>query len=246
MQRGLVVPILGFTLVAWLGGCTADSGDGGILVLKNVLADATCKVTASETEAGISHGSLELLVPSGYQFIAQMRSRITAFAEQLDQRTIVTSGANVDIAFPGSTLFSAAELAELQAMALTRRKTLFTAAIRPGGLTDAGFELIPAALTARIKDKAGDNPIQIEAVATFTVVGDMSGQEVTSQPFSFPVTIGTGEVMNIAGACPLPRSFGMVRNGYACNPFQDGVVDCCTTGTGTETTLRCPAILDTM
>jgi hypothetical protein len=38
----------------------------------------------------------------------------------------------------------------------------------------------------------------------------------------------------------------MVRNGYACNPFQDGVVDCCTTGTGTETTLRCPAILDTM
>jgi hypothetical protein len=243
MQRGIVVPIFGCTLVACLGGCTADTGDGGILVLKNVKADAMCNVTASETESGISHGSLDVLIPTGYLFIAQMKSRITALAGQEDQRTIITSGANVDIEFPGSTLFSAAELTELQTMALTRRKALFSAAIRPnGGVTDAGFELIPGALTARIAAKAGPNPIRIEAVATFTVEGDMSGQAITSQPFSFPVTIGTGVVMNIAGTCPLPRDFGTPDAGYACNPAQDGVVDCCETTTG----YRCPAILAPM
>jgi hypothetical protein len=242
MQRG-IVPILGLTLVASLGGCAADSGDGGILVLKNVLADSMCKVTVSETESGISHGSLDLLVPSGYSFIAQMKSRITALAGQEDQRTIIVTGANVDITFPGSTLFSAEELAQLEAMALTRRKTLFSASIRPnGGLTDAGFTLIPGELNARIAAKAGDNPIRIEAVATFTVEGDMSGQTVTSQPYAFPVTMGTGIVMNVAGTCPLPREFGAVRTGYACNPVQDGVVDCCETATG----YRCPANLASM
>lgn len=238
MLRGIAVPILGVTLVAWLGGC-ADSGDGGILVLKNVRADATCTTTGAETQAGISHGSLDLLVTTPYIFIAQMKSRIAALAGQEDQRTIIVQGADVDVDFPGSSLFSEAELAELDAMALTRRRAPFSAAIRPNGVTDAGFDLIPSDLTVRIKAKLGDSPSRITAVATFTIVGDMSGQRVTSQPFSYPITMGNGIAFNVLGTCPLPRDFAPLSTGYACNLAQDDVVDCCTTAT----TLRCPGIL---
>jgi hypothetical protein len=245
MQRRIVVPVVGFALVVWLGGCTSDSGDGGIIVLKNVRADSSCNVNASETETGLSHGSLELLSPGGYLFIAQMRSRITALSGQEDQRTIIISGANVDIAFPNSSLFSEAELAELRAANLLRFKTLFSAALRPnGGLTDAGFELIPGELVERVAAKLGTSPARIQVVATFTIEGDMSGAEVTSQPFSFPVTLGRGAVFNNAGACPLANDFGMPRTGYACNPAQDGIVDCCSIGDGE--TLRCPAVVSNM
>lgn len=252
MQRGIVVPILGATLVAWLGGCVADSGDGGIIVLKNVRADAMCNVTVAETETGISHGSLELDTQTGYLFIAQMKSRITALDGQQDQRTILTSGAKVDITFPNSTLFSEAELTELSTAGLTRFKTLFSAPIKPnGGLTDAGFELIPGALLTRIVAKVGPSQLlELQAVATFTVEGDMSGATVTSQPFSYPVTIGRGIAVNVAGTCPLPKTFGMPRTGYACNAAQDGVVDCCGTRAGDGSvvlsSLRCPAQVSTM
>lgn len=239
MQRGIVVPILGFTLVAWLAGCTADSGDGGILVLKNVRANEMCATTGAETQPGISHGSLDLLVESPYIFIAQMKSRIAALAGQEDQRTIIVQGADVDVDFPGSSLFSEAELAELDALALTRRRAPFSAAIRPNGVTDAGFDLIPSDLTVRIAAKLGNSSSRITAVATFTIVGDMSGQRVTSQPFSYPITMGNGIALSVLGTCPLSRDFAPLNTGYACNVAQDDVVDCCATDIG----IRCPATL---
>ncbi len=248
MQRGISRGVrlgfgrgLGLALVL-LGGCMADSGDS-IFVVKNVFAE-DCKPKAQDTETGITHGSLDLVLPSGYLFIAQMKSRITALAGQEDQRTIITSGAKVDITFPNSTLFNAAELAELKTSGLTHFKQLFSAAIRPnGGITDAGFELFPGELTVRVAAKAGASQLfRIEAVATFTVEGDMSGQDVVSQAFSFPITLGNNVAVNVAGTCPLAKDFGTVRTGYACNPTQDGVIDCCTMGTE----LRCPATQSTM
>ena len=238
---GVIAAVSGAIVAAGAGaGCVAADGtDGGILVLKNVAADSMCKVTVSETETGISHGSLDLLVPTGYLFIAQMKSRITALAGQEDQRIIFVHGAKVDIEFPNTTLFSADELAQLKSMGLTHYESPFSASISPnGGLTDAGFTLIPGALTQKVAEKVGKgNPLRLEAVATFTIEGDMSGQTVTSQRFSFPVTLGFNVVYRSVGSCPLPSSFGMPRTGYACNASQDGIVDCCTDALG----LVCPA-----
>lgn len=227
-----------------LGGCMADTGDGGILVIKNVFAGEECKPTASETEPFFASGRLDLLLqPSGYLFIAQMKSRITALTGQEDQRTIITSGARVDIEFPGSSLFNAAELTQLRDQGLTRFKQLFSAAIKPnGGITDAGFDLIPSGLAQRVASKLDlTQPVQVQAVATFTVEGSMSGSNVESQAFSYPVTLGTFQTVNLAGTCPLPSNFGEVRKGYACNPAQDGIIDCCTEGG----LLRCPAVVGT-
>lgn len=245
MQRRNACPV-GLALVALVGGCVADSGDGGILVLRNVVADSMCSTLGNATEATRAHGSLDLLVSSGYLFIAQMKSRITALAGQEDQRTIITSGANIDITFPGSTLFSDAELADLKKSGITHFKSPFSQAIFPnGGLSDGFFTLIPGELGARIFIKSGQRMgFAIEAVGTFTIEGDMSGERVTSQPFSYAVTIGNGISANIVGPCPR-ASGSMLNTGYACNPGQDGAVDCCGTvnpdGSIVVGSLRCPA-----
>lgn len=240
MVRGIVT----VALFAVLTGCAADGGDGGILVLKNVRGEGDdCTLTADESETGISHGSLELIAGSPYYFIAQMRSRVTALDGQEDQRTIIVTGANIDIAFPNSELFSATELADLKAEGLTHFKQLFTAPLAPnGGIADVGFELVPGELVSRIRAKVDvSTAFQLQAVATFTVLGDMSGEAVESQPFAYPLTIGANIVARVRGTCPLPTGT-TISSGYSCNPFQDGVVDCCLQG---GSTLVCPATVAT-
>ena len=66
MERGITAITLGVALglAMLLGGCVADGSDGGILVLKNVHPETGCTPTAAETELGIGHGSLDLLLPS--------------------------------------------------------------------------------------------------------------------------------------------------------------------------------------
>jgi hypothetical protein len=238
MHRALAVPALSLILATAVMGCTADDA-GGILVLKNVLADEECATTAADDEVGISHGSLEILFPSDYIFIAQMRSRIIALPGEESQRTIITSGARIDITFPGSTLFSAEELAELRSGGFTRFRQLFTAPIAPNsGVTDAGFVLVPQILVERIKAKTTPGaPFQLQLLATFTVEGDMSGQEVESQQFSYPITVASNATVNVLGTCASIEEGEDVSTGYACNPFQDGNLDCCTVGTD----LFCPA-----
>jgi hypothetical protein len=176
-----------------------------------------------------------------------MKSRITALTGQEDQRTIITSGANVDIAFPGSTLFSDTELADLKTSALTHFKSPFTQVIFPnGGVSDGFFDLIPGQLVQRIALKADlSTRFRIEAVATFTIEGDMSGEAVTSQPFSYAVTIGNQLTANVLGTCPLAKGTA-VQTGYACNVAQDQSVDCCTRnldGSVTIGSLTCPAVV---
>jgi len=241
MHRALaVILVQSLTLATALVGCTADPNEaGGILVLKNVAAGMGCVTSAAETETGISHGSLDVVFPTDYLFIAQMRSRITALVGQESQRTIITSGARVDITFPGSTLFNDTELAELRTGGLTHFRTLFTAPIAPNsGVTDAGFTLVPAALAARILQKSNAVPgFRVQMVATFTVEGDMSGESVESQEFSYPITAGVNSSVGLIGDCSAIEDSDVKNPGYSCNPFQDGIVDCCSSGNTTV----CPA-----
>lgn len=234
MVRG-ITPV---ALFAVLTGCVADSGDGGILVLKNVHPTAECTTTASLTELSSSSGSLELLFPTSYLFIAQLKSRITALDGQEDQRTIIAQGANVDITFPNTTVLTADDVAGFKARGLTHFKQLFSAPVFPnGGISDVGFNLIPADLVAAIAMEKGIVPgvvpampvqVQVEAVATFTVFGDMSGESIEGQPFTYPVTIGTNVTAVNNGACSDLSSTFVPSTGYVCNSLQDGRLDCCT------------------
>jgi hypothetical protein len=252
MVRGLNFAFLAAVLVGGtaVAGCAADSNDSSILVLKNVHADTTCTTTGLQTETSIPHGSLDILLPTDYLFIAQMESRIVSAVAQVDQRTIISKFAKVDIAFPNSTLFSAAELADMQTAGLTHFRSNFSTPILPNdGIADGGFVMIPAGLAQKVLAKSGltgftdTHSFRLEAEATFTVEGDMSGTTVNSQPFTYGVTLGNFTSISILPqVCPVAATGTTLRTGYACNPLQDGVVDCCLNSDGS---IACPATTKT-
>lgn len=251
MQRGtgpLGPPGLfgSISLGAFIGlgaGCAANGGDEGILVLKNVApptmaSGGVCMFTPSETEAGLGTGVLDTSAHTRYEFMAQLKSRITADSGQEDARTIILRGANVDLTFTDATLLSAAELADLQSKNLLHFMSPFSGPLGPnGGLTDAPFELIPAEVAIALDSKAGFTSTVVQA--RFTVVGDLAGGDVTSQAFSYSVTLGHGILLDNQGPCAMLKSGTMVRTGNPCFPGQDAITDCCTSPTGEAV---CPAV----
>jgi hypothetical protein len=225
---------------AALGGCAADGGDAGITVMRSVAPSSTCTFSASDAELTVGRGALDVALRTSYLVGIQMTSRITALDGQDVQRAVFVSGAKVDITFPDSTLFTTDELTELKASGLTHFKTLFSTVVKPnGGITDAAFELIPFELGDRLRSKPAFT--QVVALGTFRIIGRLgvTGSELESDPFQFPVTLTNGGLANSLGACSnLPTTF-MPRFSNACNPAQDGIVDCCT---APDNTLVCPAV----
>jgi hypothetical protein len=233
---------------AALVGCTANGGDEGIVVLKNVVPTAAtgggCMFSSQETETSLVRGGLDVSFGIGYEFIAQLKSRITALAGQEAQRTVFTRGANVDITFPDTKLFTSAELADLNAKNLLHFMTPFTAPISPnGGVTDVLFELIPAELSFKLATKSGFT-ITI-AQASFTIVGDLAGGDVSSQKFQYTVTLAASGFKNDKGPCAQLSATFVPRVANPCNPGQDGPVDCCTRPAApgsTDVVDVCPAV----
>jgi len=231
-------------LVAALGGCVASGGDESILVVKAVApptaaAGGVCTFTPSDGEAGLVHGALDVTSGSGYQIIAQLRSRLTADSTQTgqaDARTISLRGANVDLTFADAGSLSA-QIADLQSKGLLHFMAPISGALPPNdSLADAPFELIPAGVAAELNGLGSFTSTVVQA--TFTVVGDLAGGNVSSQAFHYSVTLGRRNLIVDKGACStLAKSF-IPRVGNPCYPGQDFVVDCCE---GT-TALVCPAV----
>ncbi len=228
--------------VAALGGCVASGGDESMIVLKAVAPPITatggvCTFTASETEAGLPSGVLDVSAGIGYQFIAQIKSRITAATGQEDLRTIFLRGANVDLTFPSAGALGT-QIADLQSKGLLHFMAPISGALPPNGsLADAGFELVPAGVAAELNTAAGFTSTVVQA--TFTVVGDLADGNATSQEFHYSVTLGKRILITDQGPCStLSRGF-VPHAGNVCAPGQDFPIDCCE---GSTTTLVCPAV----
>jgi len=237
---GARVGLVAAAAAAALGGCAADNGDSGITVMRSVAPSATCTFSASDAELTVAHGALDVALRTSYLVGIQMTSRITALDGQEIQRSVFVSGANVDVTFPDSALFTAAELAELKSSGLTHFKTLFSTVIKPnGGVTDVAFEMLPFELGDRLRSKPAFT--QVVALGTFRVLGRLgvTGSELESDPFQFPVTLTNGGLVNLKGPCAELTTSFTPRFGNACNPAQDGIVDCCTAA---DNTLVCPAV----
>ena len=247
MHRLFLIPATCALISAALGGCAADNGDEGIFITSNVVPAANCTFIASPTEPFVAHGTYSIFSPGGYRFHPQMKSKISATAMQENARTIIVEGARVTLAFPDESVFDAAKQDELRSRGIMRFSSLFSAPLAPnGGLADGAFDLItPALLDELVAAKgpgilaAGAPSFRVEVVATVVVYGDMSGDEVTSQEFQFPVTICNDCVVNVLGACPLPMGTALTNGGNVCNPYQDGTVDCCRSGAD----VVCPAMV---
>ncbi len=235
MQRVLAFASL---IVVGAAGC-ADSGDEGILVTKNVVPGTGCTFLGDMTEGFFPNGQWSTLSPGGYLFSPQMNSRITALMGEENERTIIVDAADIDLTIDPSLNVDSS---------LTHFKAPFSVPLPPivnGSLTtaDGQFQLIPRgvidAVIAANPNVNDENAPTFSTLiqATFTVTGKMSGQDVTSQPFQYGVTLANDVVVQRAGACPVAGGT-TINTGNPCNPFQDGLITCCT---DMNNDLICPA-----
>ena len=227
---------------AALGGCVASGGDESMLVLKSVAPPAmatggVCTFTAADPEAQLGHGVLDVSGGVGYQFVAQIKSRVTAATGQEDARTIFLRGANVDLTFPTPGALGT-QIADLQSKGLLHFMAPSSGSLPPNGsLADAGFELVPAGVATALSGVAGFTSTVVQA--TFTIVGDLAGGNASSQEFHYSVTLGKHNLRINRGACSALSKSAAVNLGNPCFPGQDFVVDCCDDPAGTPV---CPAV----
>jgi hypothetical protein len=227
MHRLSILISLGLALAA----CTASEGDEGIFISKNVAPATGCTFSASASELFLTHGTMSL-AGSSYKVHPQMVSKITATDTNVQARTILVRGARVDIELTDSSVTVPDSVLHFESR--------FAAPIAPnGGITDAEFvglssEFIDAMRTAY----GGTKDFETEVIINAVVFGDLSGSEVTSQKFQFPVTVCTNCVVNVRGTCPLPAGTTVQSSPGVCSQFQDGYSECCTLASGE---LQCPA-----
>jgi hypothetical protein len=247
MQRTLVL--------CFLLGCAANTGDGGMIVLNNSASAADmCSFTADVNEPFKTNGALFLQSPAPYLLTPLIQSKIDPIMGQELQQTIEFRSAHVDLDIPtisthvnGTTTtysFDASELATMHDEGITHFKSLFSGSVGPKGFANVAFDIVPLALLDAIAAKIGGDGGTLDAqiVANIVVVGDLGGDEVDSDLFVYPVTVCTDCIVNPIGDCSLVPTGATVRTGDPCNPFQDGLVDCCTSGNTTV----CPAPVPSM
>jgi hypothetical protein len=211
-----------------------DSGDEGIYILNNTAVTAeTCSLSGSPDQAMIGHGLVNVSSPTAYVMTPLVQSRITNPAEggaEEISRTGQLRGADVKLTIKAVSIERGGQFMVTQPeTALPPFSVLFSGSLKPGGSVNAFVDVIPPATIRSIAQMSGANlgtdSLNTEVLAEVTVKGDLNGNSIESQPFLFPVTICNDCVIVNTGACPMT---GTPRLGNPCNPFQDGVVDCCT------------------
>lgn len=234
-----------FTSTLAFAGCVADSGGEGFVILNNTAVPAdSCSLTGDPGQAFIAHGLINSSSTQGYLLTPLLESAITATADQTLQRTIFLSGANVELSVVAMTVThpdgtTANPTPPTLSGTDQKFRVLFSGSLPPSGSANVAFEVLPVSTMHTIIAAAGagaDDSVNAEVTAKVTADGTMGGDRVDSAPFTYPITVCNDCVLVNHGACA--DFMGMVRTGNACNPFQDGAVDCCTDDTGG---LVCPA-----
>lgn len=238
-------------------GC-ADQGDEGMTVVNNTaVSGATCSLSGDASQPFMSHGTINAFSPNGYTLTPLIQSRVTASTSpgggsavmttpDTLQRTIQLRGADVRLTLKAISVEQNGAYNVTQPEAnVGEFGVLFSGSLPPGGTVNVGFEVITPAQLRSIIGMAGVDPatasINAEVLAEVTIRGDLGGSEIESSPFYYPISVCNDCVVNVVGTCPLPAT-AAPRSGNACNPFQDGTVDCCETADG----VICPALVESM
>jgi hypothetical protein len=242
--------VLASTLLVLAVGCVAPAGDESFIIRQNLAApeSGSCTFTPSLTSPTLARGVINLNAPIPYIFAPLFESRITAAAGKESLRTVFINGADVELTVGPIETQTNGQFSLDETVETVQFRSLFSAPLPPnGGLTSGSFDLVPLSVLAGIRDRAGAvDIVHAQITATATAFGDYYGDEIESAPFQFPVTACNDCVL--AGVSPAnltPSGFkfcddftATARQGNPCNPFQDGIVDCCDAGDGT---VQCPA-----
>jgi hypothetical protein len=224
LRLAALVPL---TLVACV-----DSGDEGIFVLNNTAVSGdSCALTGSPSQAMVGHGIISVYSPVAYVMTPLVQSRIKS-QENVDDitKTVQLRGADIKLTIKAVSIERDGNFMVSQPeTVLPGFQVLFSGALTPGGSVNAFVDLIPPGTIRQIAQMSGADlnidSLNSEVLAEVVINGDLNGGSVESQPFFYPVTICNDCVIVNNGACPM--NVTAPRTGNACNPYQDGVVDCC-------------------
>lgn len=230
-QLRVLVPLLALPVAA----CVGD-GDREVIIIQNNVPSTGCSIPASLDSAFYPSGIIDTNSDRGYLLTPVIQNFSEAQTEADETRRLAfIEGALVDLSFGDPDLFSDSEEAELRDDGLTRFDVPLAAVVGAGDTVSLGFEIIPRQLFDRMALAAGDSTV---VLANVRIYGEMGGSGFESQTYRYPVEVCNGCLIVDNGQCAaLPSDFAP-RTGGACNPLQDGYVDCCTAPTG----LLCPAV----
>lgn len=220
-------------LVAAQAGCV-DAADP-LRILRNQSPDPGCIVSDSTSGIFLPRGQIDVAAASGYLFTPVVTNE--AESTTTVDRLVFLEGANVDLLFTDPDFYSEGELSTFKDEGLTYFIQPFSGSIEAGGSAGFAFEVIPKALLDNIAGKLGEGE-STQIIAAVEMVGEINGNEVSSNVFKYPIQVCNGCLTNVLGSCDaLPE--GEIRTGGTCQALQDGVVDCCTEADGS---LTCPAV----
>ncbi len=243
MARSIVSAALPLLVLA--GACVDNNADSGLVILRNIAPELGCAVDPTSSTVRTS-GILEDDAAFGYVFTPVVRNDlVTVEGENVTAKSIFVTGARVTIDFYDPTLFTEAEQATFDTDGLTKFIVPTSGAIDPdGGVQTFHLEIVPTELLAKIAPKlaAMTTDPTPETVLDVRVqfFGTRSGDDVSSNTFRYPVTVCHDCLTNVLGPCAALPTDVEIRDGGACGPDQDGVIDCCLAAD--LTTRVCPAV----
>jgi hypothetical protein len=219
-------------------GCVKNGAEGMVILANTAPSGATCVFTGDPTQPAFSSGQIFVPmspdVPSAYLLTPLIESRITPAGSGASvDRSILLQGANITL--------SATQNGASVSLASSSFSTPVSGSIPPGGTINVAFPIIPSDVLSNFATAT----TQTEVVANVTVFGTEGGGNVNAEPFTYGVTVCSTKapcVVSDLGTCA--GLAATVNLGNPCNPFQDGVVDCCEDGTDQH--LICPAVAQGM
>lgn len=214
-----------------LSGCV-DAG-ATLQILRNQAPEEGCSVSSSATGDFLARGRIESDANEGYLFTPLIENR--AEKSGMAERVVFINGANVDLKFTGD-FFSESEISGFKDEGLARFKHSLSGSIAPGALAPLSFEVIPKGMLEAIDAKLAEGE-STQVFAEVEILGSLDGGDVDSSVFRYPIEVCKGCLRNDLGSCELLGD-EEIRTGGSCQPFQDGITDCCTDATDS---LVCPA-----
>ncbi len=221
------VPVLALLLF----GCVKNGAEGMVILANTAPTGSTCVFTGDPSQPAFSSGQIFAGSTNAYVLTPLIESRITAAGSGASvDRSILLDGANITL--------TATQNGAGVSLPSPSFSTPVSGSIPPGGLINVAFPIIP------VEDLMALNTgsVQTEVVANVTVFGSEGGGNINAEPFTYGVTVcpkGAACVVSDLGTCV--GLTATVNLGNPCNPFQDGMVDCCDDKSGS---LVCPAVTE--
>jgi hypothetical protein len=220
-------------------GCLAPDGDESFIIRDNLATtgDGTCAFTAALSAPIISRGRIDAESTLPYIMNPLFESRVQAVEGRESLRTILIEGAEVIVELgPISTTDDAGNVSTDNFFDDSIQfTTLFSSSLGPnGGVSVGSLDALPVEALSIVKSQvAPDTTFTAQAVAIVKAFGSYYGGDIESQEYRFPISICNNCSRVIVAACDEmnPAATPLISTN-GCNPFQDGVIECCQTMAG--------------